>query len=356
MQRRARRPADADDRSATALVRGFRHAAVCEQTGMLAAEAAALAATWPPDQEVEVLSQVNGAVSRMGARYYFGPDAAALTHAEAELARLRTELTHRYLHLPSWMPSPSRTRVYRCHRRLAGRIRAVIDRRLDEGRQEQDLLAAAMHAAQEDDTRPGDRIAYGLATLMVAAQDMPTRASGWIMMELAREPEWADRIAAEAMSLPEDPAKIDAGHLARLRLTDAFVRETLRLHPPTWLVSRTITAPAELGGYQLVPGDHLLLSPYLLHHDRRYFTEPDTFRPERWLRRETADHNPAYLPFGAGPRMCRGAALASTELILITAMMARHHRLRAPATAPYQQDAEGALTPSGLRLTCRRRD
>jgi cytochrome P450 len=353
-ERRARQPIGAN--SATALTRGLRHAAVCAQTGVLAAEAAALAARWPLDEEVEVLPRVNRTVSRMGARYYFGPDAHVLMHAEEELARLRTELTHRYVHLPGWIPAPSRMRVYRCHRRLIRRVRDVMDQRLADGRQGQDLLAAAMRASQEDGIPPGDRVAYSLATMMVAAQEMPTRAAGWLMVELARHPRWADRIAAEAASLPENPAEIDAGHLARLPLTGAFVRETLRLHPPNWLISRSITAPAELGGYRLLPGDQILVSPYLLHHDQRYFSAPDSFCPGRWLSDDTADHKRAYLPFGAGPRMCRGAALASIEMILITAMMARRHRLRSLPATPYRLDAKGALIPADLRLVCRRRD
>lgn len=351
VERRAEQ--QAGGHSATALIRGLRPAAVGEKTGMLAAEAAALAHNWPLEQEVDVLSQVNRTLSRMGACYYFGPDAQALTHAEGELARLRIELTHRYLYLPSWVPSPSRMRVYRSHRRLARRIRDVIDQRLAEDRHEQDLLAAAMRASQEDGIRPGDRIAHGLAGLMVAAQEMPTRATGWLMTELARHPQWADRIAAEAASLPNNPAETDAGHLARLHLTDAFVRETLRLYPPTWLISRSVTVPIELGGYRLLPGDQVLISPYLLHHDQRYFTEPDAFWPGRWLKQDTSDHNPAYLPFGAGPQMCRGAALATTELILITALMARRHQLADPT---YVLDAKGALTPINLRLISHQRD
>lgn len=351
VERRARQ--QAGGRSATALVRGLRPAAVGEKIGMLAAEAAALAANWPVDQEVDVLSRANRTLSRMGARYYFGPDAHALTHAEDELAWLRIRLTHRYLHLPSWVPSPSRMRVYRSHRRLAGRIRDVIDQRLAEGRDEQDLLAAAMRASQEDGIRPGDHISYSVASLIVAAQEMPTRAAGWLLTELARHPQWADHVADEAASLPNDPAEIDARQVARLHHTDAFVRETLRLHPPTWLISRSVTAPIELGGYRLGPGDQILISPYLLHHDQRYFTEPDAFWPERWPRRDASDHNPAYLPFGAGPQTCRGAALATTEMILITAMMARRHRLVSPT---YRLDAKGALTPTNLRLVSHQRD
>jgi cytochrome P450 len=350
-----RAPHQAADRTATALVRGLRHAVVCETTGMLAAEAAALADNWPLGQEVEVLSRVNRAVSRMGARYYFGPDAQALMHAEDELARLRMELTDKYVYLPSWVPSPSRRRVYRCHSSLIQRVADVIVKRMAEGRGGHDLLAAAIHASQEDGTPPCNRIAYGLATMMVAAQEMPTRAGGWLMMGLARYPWWADRIAAEAASLPDDPADIEAGHLAQLHLTDAFVRETLRVHPPNWLISRTVTASTELGGYRLVPGDHILVSPYLLHHDPRYFTEPDVFWPERWLGHDTGGTNRAYLPFGAGPRMCRGAALASIEMILVTAMMARRHRLSSLTPVPYRLDTKGALTPAGLRLVCRRR-
>ncbi|WP_141923482.1 cytochrome P450 [Haloactinospora alba] len=179
---------------------------------------------------------------------------------------------------------------------------------------------------------------------------MPTRAGAWLLLNLARRPQWAEHIAAEASALPHDGHQVDAGHVARLRTADAFVRETLRLYPPNWLTSRVVAQPTHLGGHRLVPGDRVMVSPYLLHRDERHHDRADTFAPERWLEASSPGTTGAYLPFGAGPRLCPGASLASLELVLVLAMTARTHRLSCPDSQPYRLDTDGALTPAGLHL------
>ena len=100
----------------------------------------------------------------------------------------------------------------------------------------------------------------------------------------------------------------------------AVLAETLRLWPPSWMFSRRILEPVVLGGRTLQVGTMCLVSPALLHRDPRWWAEPERFRPDRWLRRLPGnfDHfdpkspgqpRGAYLPFGAGPRMCMGGRI-----------------------------------------------
>ncbi|MEV0679224.1 cytochrome P450 [Actinosynnema sp. NPDC050436] len=104
---------------------------------------------------------------------------------------------------------------------------------------------------------------------------------------------------------------------------DQVVREALRHRPTVWMVGRTVSRPTEFGGVPVRPGELLSVSPYLLHHDERHWADPAAFRPERWAAKDGLG---PYLPFGAGPFTCVGAAVAqvlTTEALAALAGGAR---------------------------------
>ncbi|WP_170026631.1 cytochrome P450 [Actinomadura oligospora] len=338
----------------------FGHNALNRYVGMLASEAAQATEAWPRDQSVQVLPALRCMFSRMAAHYCFGEDAAQLLHAEVPLADAREAAPPRTLYLPRYVPTPTRWRLQRGLDTLAGRIGALMKQRLQQGRAiEPDLLGVMIESSLRHGTPPGEHIAYPLAVILMAAQEQTTRAGGWHLLGLARHPAWADSIAQEAAQLPDDPWQITAAHLAKLTHADAFVRESLRRYPPNWLTMRTTVAPTHLGEHQLAPGDRVLLSPYLLHHNDRYHVDPEQFRPDRWLcprsASDTSTTARGYLPFGAGPRLCPGAALATAELTLLVALTARFLRLSCPSPEPFRLTTAGALTPSDLHLVFHRR-
>ncbi|RMI37586.1 cytochrome P450 [Actinomadura harenae] len=388
------RQARVEDAAVEAMrIRTLRHSRVGRNAATLARGAAGLADSWPTGAEADALPLLSAASARMATGYHFGPDADEVMFAEEELVELRTGLGHRYVHLPGWVPSPARLRVRRSQHRLAARIRSVVARRAGDvarragddvrragddarragaapfGTPGGDVLDELIRACSASGVNPAVYLPFRLVTAMVAAREMVGPAAGWVLAALAEHPQWAERIAAEAVSVLPDPDDVDAGTLSRLVLADAFVRETLRLYPPNWLLPRTVALPVEIGGYDLLPGERVLVSPYLLHRDLRYFPDAASFDPGRWLdpgdgRRSGqaggqaggqggGQGGGAYLPFGAGPRICPGASLASAELVLVTAFMARRHLIRRHALTP---TTWGAYRPSGLRVLCRPRD
>jgi cytochrome P450 len=134
-----------------------------------------------------------------------------------------------------------------------------------------------------------------------------------------------------------------------LPYTQAVVRESLRLYPPVWLIARKSVVDRQFDDYRLRPGEHVMLSAYVVHRDERFFPEPDAFRPERWLTGETAKlPRFAYFPFGGGPRICMGYTLAMTELTLITAELVRRFILAVPDPDRVRVDSRRMLVPDGL--------
>ncbi|CCH31241.1 cytochrome P450 [Actinosynnema sp. NPDC047251] len=121
---------------------------------------------------------------------------------------------------------------------------------------------------------------------------------------------------------------------------DAAVREALRHRPMAWMVGRTVPRPTEVGGLPFRPGDVLSVSPYLLHHDERHWTEPAAFRPERWA--EPGGRGP-YLPFGAGPFACAGASLARELTGLALAALGHDARLTVTGGDTRPVLADGAV-------------
>ena len=174
-------------------------------------------------------------------------------------------------------------------------------------------------------------------TLLLAGHETTAMALTWALAAIDRAPAVRADLEVEWDAQP-DVAPV--GELAdALPLTTAVLAETLRLWPPSWMFSRRILEPVLLGGRTVPVGTMCLVSPALLHRDPRWWSEPDQFRPDRWLRRDpgTTDRfdpkapgqpRGAYLPFGAGPRMCIGEQFAWSEAATMLAELGRTWRLR----------------------------
>jgi cytochrome P450 len=138
-------------------------------------------------------------------------------------------------------------------------------------------------------------------------------------------------------------------HLPNLRLTGRVIAETLRMYPAGWILTRTVTTATHLGGYAVLPGTTVVLSPYLVHHRRDVFVDPECFDPDRWDRTPTPQRN-AFVPFGGGARRCVGDQFAVTEAVLALATITARWRLDPLPGQRVRPAAAVALHPSGLRM------
>jgi cytochrome P450 len=259
-----------------------------------------------------------------------------------------------FLPLPRWFP--------RLHRRqtkaTAARIRALITelttRRAAEivaGTAPDDLATKIMTTA---DPVTGERFATGemvdqVAIFFLAGHETSASALAWGLYLLATHPQVQERVAAEACTLPENPAFAD---LSRLKFTRDVFREVLRLYPPVPMMVRQNTQPETFRGRAIAPGAQIVLSPWHLHRHERMWVEPDAFDPDRWQTEAgKTSAREAYMPFSTGPRVCTGAGFAMAEGVILLAMLVRAFRFAPHGPAPVPVAHLTVRAADGIRLS-----
>lgn len=298
------------------------------------------------DGETDVLATMAGFFGRATADFCLSVDAAGVPEALAENVAAIDPLSRSSLQLPPWWPSRRVRRFTRSRERLLALMTDVVRRRRQAGdASAQDLLGLLLASA--DGGLSDLQIERFLRGIMLAALGVPAAALTWIVYEIGRRPDVRARLAAEAASAGDVP------ELTELPYTEAFVKEVLRLWPPTWLIGRTVRRETELGGWRLNPGDQVLFSMYRLHRDPRWWTDPDRLVPERWLDPQVTPARHTYLPFGAGPRVCVGTQLGMMQLTLATSWLVGDMEIVGPQEVT--PDFSGLLVPRDLRVGLRRR-
>ncbi|MFI9630917.1 cytochrome P450 [Streptomyces sp. NPDC052042] len=337
-----------------ARMRGLRPQAVAARIGEIAPRTAQFADQWPTGQDVEILPPIRHALAEIGVRYLFSEDAPTLLPFASQLFLAREVLVRpsRWV-WPRWVPTPARRFRTRQQVAFVDALRPIVRRRRSSGRLGDDVLGQMLRSSSRYGLLPEEAILDSLPGITVATFETPSRAAGWILLHLARYPQAAGRVAAEATLLPADPAATTSTHLDRLHYTQALVREVLRLYPPSWLLTRRVRRRTQLADYTIDAGATVLICPYTAHRDAREHSDPDQFQPERWLDDSDSPTKPGvFLSFGTGPHGCEGAALAMAMLTLLTAQTARcYHLSEPPGPEPgYQVTTLEGLAPVGLRL------
>jgi cytochrome P450 len=163
------------------------------------------------------------------------------------------------------------------------------------------------------DAQPGDEV----ATMILAGHETTATALFWALYLLALDPETQEQLAREARGVAAD----DEADLDRLKFTRAVIDETMRLYPPAFLIGRAATGPDTIAGLPVRKGDLMLIAPWLLHRHEKLWQQPAAFMPERFMAGTSPPDRFAYMPFGAGPRVCIGAHFAIVEATLALARL-----------------------------------
>jgi cytochrome P450 len=243
--------------------------------------------------------------------------------------------------LPRWAPRRSRRRARAWLAELDEWLYALIDRRLStrgQGEPEHpDLLDVLVHAKDEETGELLDRqsIRNEVMTLFAAGHETTALSLAWGLDRLAREPEQQARLAAAASEAQAAAgAPLDAARAREVALLPASYDEMLRLYPPAVNIGRQAIGPDRFEDLEIRPTDRVQIVVGHLHRNPRYWRDPGLFDPDRFLPEGRKGRHPfAHIPFGGGPRICVGLALARLEGLLTLARALPRFRLE-PVGAP----------------------
>jgi len=205
----------------------------------------------------------------------------------------------------------------------------------------QDMFSQFATATHEDGSlMPVDQVVDHMIFLMMAAHDTITSSATSLVWQLAKHPEWQDKVRAEIMALTGGvPRAIAYEELGKLELTEMAFKEALRLIPPVPSLPRRALREFTFQGFTIPAGTGVGISPSNVHLMAEYWPDPLKFDPLRFTPENSAGrHKYAWVPFGGGAHMCLGLHFAYMQIKLLMAHMLTRYTIELePGYAPEWQ-------------------
>jgi sterol 14-demethylase len=222
---------------------------------------------------------------------------------------------------------------FRARDKARERLEALIGERVEQRRQtggwEHDMLQVYMDATYNDGRKLTDHEITGMVIwFMFAGHHTSSNTTAWTLLEIARNPQYSERLYDEIDALFDDTEELTLKGLREIPLLDGFIREALRLHPPLNAITRRVMSDWHYEGYTVPAGSNIMVCPHISHKLPEYFPAPDVFNPER-----AVPQNPfVEIPFGGGRHKCigNGFAILQVKAILSTLLHQYHFDLAAP--------------------------
>ncbi|EEF29986.1 3,9-dihydroxypterocarpan 6A-monooxygenase [Ricinus communis] len=166
------------------------------------------------------------------------------------------------------------------------------------------------------------QIKHFILELFMASIDTESAAIQWTMAELINRPKVLNRLREEIDSVVSSSRLVKESDIPDLPYLQAIVKESLRLHPPSAMISRECTHDCKIDGFDIKAKTRMLINTYAIMRDPDMWPDPDEYMPERFLINATGKFDRhqmemkrrecSYLPFGGGRRACIGFAHAYT--------------------------------------------
>lgn len=198
-----------------------------------------------------------------------------------------------------------------------------------------DLLSRLLHLHHNDKAVwPLQAVRDECMTAFLAGHETTAATLVWWAWCMATNPTVQSAAREEVRQVLQGHAPT-AGSLPSLGYLTQTLQETLRLYPAAPVLnSRRSNRPITLGPWRLPARTMFMVPVHVMHHDPRWFPQPQAFQPERFGPDAPVSPRGAYLPFGAGPRVCLGQHLAMAEMTVIAAMVLQRFALAAPDGMP----------------------
>ena len=256
------------------------------------------------------------------------------------------------------LPLPAKHRFFEAKEALDSIVFEMIGERRATG-DRGDLLSTLLTV--QDDAGAGgmsdQQVRDEAMTILLAGHETTANALTWTWYLLSQHPDVERKLHREIDEVLGDRLP-SAADLPRLRYAEQVLSEAMRLYPPAWVLGRKALEDHQADGYVIPSGSLVLLSPYVVQHDARWFPDPYGFDPDRWTpEAQRARPKHTYFPFGGGPRLCIGESFAWMEGVLVLATLARRWNLSLAPGHPIGLQPAVTLRPKhGMRMALQRRE
>lgn len=231
---------------------------------------------------------------------------------------------------PEWLPHPGRRKARAAVDYLRSSLATVISERRRKPIERNDLVSMLLEAKDPETGRmmSDTEIIDNLLTFITAGHETTALGLAWTFHLLSQNSDVERKVIDEIETVTAGEP-VAAEHIARLTYTRQVFSEAMRLYPPAPVVTRTALQDFRLGEHDIPAGTVLYVPIYAVHRHTTLWEEPDRFDPSRFEpERVKARHRYAYMPFGAGPRVCIGNAFAMMEAVAILAVLLQNDHLR----------------------------
>ena len=288
-----------------AMLPAFHHDSIAAMTAVMEEEIEGALAALRPGLRFDVYRWARGVALKVAMRALLGIRPRAGLDAAREFERALAFYGREYWLQVLRGPLTPWAALMSSRRRLDALIYAEIAHRKRTGERGGDVLSLLLETDLSE-----RHVRDHVMTLLFAGHDTTTATIAFMFRELALAPEWADRAA-------DDPAALEM-----------VLDETLRMYPPAWIGPRRAVRSFDLHGYRIPAGTPVNYSSWASHHLPDVWEAPFEFRPERFSpEARSALPKGAYVPFGAGSRICLGMRFGQQEIRLIARRMLRDFRL-----------------------------
>lgn len=312
--------------------------------------------SWQPGQVVAVDKHMQDLVLSIAGRTLFSTELG--DHVLDEIQRCIPILLENVLirafspRLIERLPIPANRRFDDAAARLRKVIPEVVVAARDAGVDRGDLLSMLL-MARDEDTGEGmndEQVHDEVVTILTTGAETTAVALAWFFHEIGQHPEMEKAFHAEIdQVLGGRPVTFE--DVSKLEYTQRIINEILRRSPPLILMRRT-REDVVLGGVPIPAGTEVAVSQHTLHRDPRWFPNPDRFDPDRWLPDQAATvPKGAFIPFGAGARLCPGMLFAPTEITIVAATIASQWRLVPVPGKDVHPKIKATMQPNQLPMT-----
>ncbi len=336
----------------------FHRARIASYAEIMAREAEGMLNRWRDGEEIDIRREMMQTTLSIATRTLFGVDLGTQMPVVATAldAFIRQNAGVSVWQLILKLPTVKRWRYLRGVRALDEIVYGIIGERRNGGMGD-DLLSDLLREQDIDGSAMTDQqLRDEVMTMLLAGHETTALALSWAWFLLASHPDAQAKLQDEVdrVLCGRMPTAAD---VAQLHYTNNVVRETMRLYPPAWVITRMAAEQVEIGGYVVPAGSNIIVSPWVTHRDARFFPQPDLFDPERWsAERERPAPRFAYFPFGGGPRICIGNSFALMEAAILLAAVAQRFQISLVPGQTVEPLASITLRPRfGIRVQLHQR-